>query len=148
MMIISYFKLVNKASTSNLQIFWFTKKKILLVKFVSSKECSVNLFTGISQFSAWAAMPRELLNIVRFFYLLFPGSVMRWNRQSTVYLSPAGWGYGIHRLHLCSGVRPPPQRVLDMTSNHLMARLQPWRFEECEVPPHCHCSQVHSDPEW
>ena len=32
-----------------------------------------------------------------------------------------------------------------MTLNHLMVRLQPWRFRECGVPLHYHCSQVHSD---
>ena len=37
-------------------------------------------------------------------------------------------------------------RVRDMTLNHLIMILQSWRFGECRVPLHCHCSQVHSDP--
>ena len=41
----------------------------------------------------------------------------------------------------------PSTSVLYMTINHRMARLQPGRFGEWRVPLHCHCSQVHSDPE-
>ena len=59
------------------------------------------------------------------------------------------WGSRIHRLHLCRRVRPPPMSVLDMTLNNLMVRFQQcWSFGECGVPLHCHCSQVHSGPEW
>ena len=36
-----------------------------------------------------------------------------------------------------------PASILDMTLNCLMVRFQPWRFGECWVPLHCHCSQVH-----
>ena len=43
---------------------------------------------------------------------------------------------------------PPPASVLDTTLNNVMVRLQPWRFRKCGVPLHCHCSQIHSDPEW
>ena len=33
--------------------------------------------------------------------------------------------------------------------NNMMVRFQRcWSFEECEVVLYCHCSQVHSDPEW
>ena len=46
------------------------------------------------------------------------------------------------------GVRLPQMSVLDMTLNYLMVRHQPWRFGECGVPLHCHCSQVLSDLEW
>ena len=61
---------------------------------------------------------------------------------------PVGWGCRIHRLLLCSGVRPPPPTsVLDMTLNNLMERFQQcWSFGECGVPLHCHRSQVHSGP--
>ena len=62
---------------------------------------------------------------------------------------PVSWGYRIHWLHLCRGVRPPPTSVLDMTLNNLMVRFQQcWSFGKCGVPLHCHCSQVHSGPEW
>ena len=45
--------------------------------------------------------------------------------------------------------KTPPTSVLDMTLNNLMVRLHYcWIFGECWVPPQCHCSQVHSDPEW
>ena len=37
-------------------------------------------------------------------------------------------------------------RVLDLTLNHLIVRLQPWRFVKCWIPLHYHCSQVHPDP--
>ena len=65
-------------------------------------------------------------------------------------LCPVGWGYRIHRLLLCRGGKtPPPTSVLDMTLNNLMVRFQQcWSLGECRVPLHCHCSQVHSDPEW
>ena len=57
---------------------------------------------------------------------------------------PVSWGYRIHWLHLCKGVRPPPKRVSwYMTLNNLMVRLQQcWSFGECRVPLHCH------GPEW
>ena len=59
-----------------------------------------------------------------------------------------GWGCRIHRLLLCRGVRPPNE-CPDMTLNNLMVRFQQcWCFGECEVPLHCHHSQVHSGPEW
>ena len=62
---------------------------------------------------------------------------------------PVGWGCRIHRLLLCSEVDPPPMSVLDMTLNNLMVRFQ-WckSFREYEVPFLCHCSHVHSGPEW
>ena len=44
---------------------------------------------------------------------------------------------------------PPPMSVLYMTLKNLMVRFQQClSFEECRVPLHCHCSQVHSGPEW
>ena len=63
---------------------------------------------------------------------------------------PVGWGYRIHWLLHCRGVRPlPPMSVLDTTLNNLMVRFQQcWSFGECGVPLHCHRSQVHSGPEW
>ena len=61
---------------------------------------------------------------------------------------PIGWGCRIHRLLLCRGVKPLPMSVLDMTLN-LMVRFQwCWSFGECGALVHCHCSQVHSGPEW
>ena len=66
-----------------------------------------------------------------------------------VYICPVSWGCRIHWLHLCRGVSPPLTSVLDMTLNNLMVRFQQcWSFGECGVPLHCHCSQVHSGPEW
>ena len=66
-----------------------------------------------------------------------------------VNISSVDWGYRIHRLHLCREVDPlPTKSILDTTLNHLMVRLQPWRFRECGVPLHCHYSQVHSNSEW
>ena len=63
---------------------------------------------------------------------------------------PVGWGCRIHWLHLCRGVRPPPQTsVLDMTLNNLMVRFQQcWSFGECGIPLHCHRSKAHSGPDW
>ena len=37
---------------------------------------------------------------------------------------------------------------INMTLNHLITRLQPWRFGRCRVPLLCHCSQVHSHQNW
>ena len=62
------------------------------------------------------------------------------------YSSPVVWG-GTLIAFLQKG-KTPPTSVLDITVNHLIARLQPRRFEECEVHHNCHCSQVHSDPDW
>ena len=59
-----------------------------------------------------------------------------------------GFGCSIRRLHLYRGIKPLPMSVLDMTLNNLMVKLQSRRFGEEGVPLHCHCSQVHSDPEW
>ena len=65
------------------------------------------------------------------------------------YDCPVGWGCRIHWLHLCRGIRSTLTSVLDMTLNNLMVRFQQcWSFGECGVPLHCHCSQVHSGPEW
>ena len=45
------------------------------------------------------------------------------------------WGCRIHRQHLYRVVRPPPPtRVLDMTLNYLLVRLQSWSSRECGVP--------------
>ena len=68
--------------------------------------------------------------------------------RSTCSVSPVGWGYRIHWLHLCRGVSLPlPMSVLDLALNNLIG-FSPGTWGECEVPLHCHCSQVHSDPEW
>ena len=62
---------------------------------------------------------------------------------------PVGWGCRIHRLHLCRGVTPQQTSVPDMTLNNLMVRFQwCWSFGKCGVTLYCHCSQVHSSPEW
>ena len=61
--------------------------------------------------------------------------------------SPVGWGFRLHRLHLCRVARTrPPTSVMIMPLNDLMVRLQLWRFGESRVTPHYHCSQVHSGP--
>ena len=46
------------------------------------------------------------------------------------------------------GMTPPPMSILDKSLKHLMMRLQPWRYEECEIFFHCHYFQVNFDPEW
>ena len=63
--------------------------------------------------------------------------------------APSIWGCRIHRLYRCRGVRHPPNDCPDMTLNNLMVRSQwCWGFGECGLPLHCHCSKVHSGPEW
>ena len=43
----------------------------------------------------------------------------------------------------------PTTIVLDMILNDLMVRVQYcWNFGECRAPLYCHCSGVHSGPEW
>ena len=50
--------------------------------------------------------------------------------------------------HLQRG-KNAPTIVLDMTLNNLIVRFQQcWSFGECGVPLYCHCSQVHSGPDW
>ena len=45
---------------------------------------------------------------------------------------PVSWGCRIHRLHLCRGVRLPPNECPDMTlSNLIMRPQQCWSFGEC-----------------
>ena len=45
--------------------------------------------------------------------------------------------------------KTPPMRVLDTTLNNLIVRFQwYWSYGECAAPLYCHCSQVHSGPEW
>ena len=67
----------------------------------------------------------------------------------SIYFYPVTWGCRIHWLHLGRGVRPLLTSVLDMTLNNLMVWFQQcWSFGECRVLLHCHCSQVHSGPEW
>ena len=62
---------------------------------------------------------------------------------------PVGWGSRIPQLLLCRGVKPPPTNILDITLNNLMVRFQwCWGFGECGALLHCHCSHVHSVPEW
>ena len=62
---------------------------------------------------------------------------------------PVGWGYPIHRLLLCRGVRPPTNECPDMTLNNLKVRFQQcWTLGECGVPLSCHRSLVLSGPEW
>ena len=69
--------------------------------------------------------------------------------SSPIFFCPVGWGCRIHRLHLCRGVTPPQTVAMDMTLNNLMVRFQ-WclSFGKCGALLHCHCSQVHSGPEW
>ena len=66
--------------------------------------------------------------------------------QTLFSFSPFRCGSRIHRLHHCWGVRPRLHliSVQDMTLNRLKVRFQLWRFEECEISLHCHCSRVHS----
>ena len=52
---------------------------------------------------------------------------------------------GIHWLHIYRKIRHLLTSVLDITLNNLMMRLQHWRFGDCGVTLHRHCSQVHSD---
>ena len=44
---------------------------------------------------------------------------------------------------------PQPTRILDMTLNNILAKYQwCWSFREYRALLHCHCSQVHSGPEF
>ena len=98
--------------------------------------------TGRSTKLMWHVQPKAILKFIF-------GS---WRNQvvNTLILIRVGWICRIHRLHLCRGVRPPPPltSVLDMTLNNLIARLQYWRFGECRLPLHCHCSYVPSGSDW
>ena len=74
---------------------------------------------------------------------------------STVSSNWAGLKKGIlpSRLELTTSLqrsKTPLTSVLDITLSNLMVRFQwCWSFDECGVVIlHCHCSQVHSGPEW
>ena len=65
--------------------------------------------------------------------------------SSTGRICPIGWSCRIHRLHLCSGVRSPPQCVIPVS---WYDTKQSHGFGEYGALLHCHCSQVPSDPAW
>ena len=63
--------------------------------------------------------------------------------------STVGWGWRIHRLHLCRRVRPPTTSVLNTVLNNLIVKFQEsWSFGERGVLLHCHHSQVLFSLEW
>ena len=68
----------------------------------------------------------------------------------SIFKSPVGRGCRIHWLHLNRGARPPTQlTALDITLNHLTARLQPWRFWEYVVLLHHHWgAMIQSSNTW
>ena len=81
------------------------------------------------------------------FGIMFPICFIATITDARNTICSAGRDCRIHRLHLCSGIRPPlsPTNVLDMTLNNLMMRIQwCWGFEEWGATLQCHCSQVHS----
>ena len=50
-------------------------------------------------------------------------------------ICPVGWGCRIHRLHLCSWVRPLPKKCPGYDTKNLMLRFQwCWDFIECGAP--------------
>ena len=73
-----------------------------------------------------------------------------WRLNCVLMLNWIIWNKTVHQLYLCRGVRPPPpMSVLDMTLINLMVRFHwCWGFGQCGALLHCHCSQVHSGPEW
>ena len=62
---------------------------------------------------------------------------------------PVCWGYGIHRLHLGRGVRPPaneyPRYDTEQSDGEVSVMLEIWRMRSTL---YCQCFQVYSDPEW
>ena len=82
---------------------------------------------------------------------LFPPSIDKivGELRSRVIVCPVGWGYRIHRLLLCRGVRPSPNECpgydTKQSDGEVPATLELWGSG---VPLHCHRSQVHSGPEW
>ena len=63
-----------------------------------------------------------------------------------IYIWPVQLNTPTGSLQRCKN--PYTSCVLDMTQNHLMVRLQSLIFEKHGANLHCHCSQLHSDPEW
>ena len=62
---------------------------------------------------------------------------------------PVSWGCRIHWLHLCRGVRTPPNECPRYDTKQSDGDIPKcWSFGECGVPLYCHPSQVHSGPEW
>ena len=65
-----------------------------------------------------------------------------------IQLCQVGLDSRIHRLHLCRGVRSPnecPGCDTKQSDGDVPMMLGFWG---CDAPLHCHCSQVHSSPEW
>ena len=70
-----------------------------------------------------------------FFFLC--NTMTKWFAKSEYYF----------KIYQIKSIKTNPS-VLDMILNNQIARPQPWRFGEWVVALHCHCSQVHSKPEW
>ena len=76
-------------------------------------------------------------------------SPSRLGHKVTKGFCPVDGGCRIHRLLLCGEVRPSPERLCCIWNQKI------WWWVSCDAealgnaePLHCHCSQVHSDPEW
>ena len=61
--------------------------------------------------------------------------------------SSVDWGYRIHQLHLCRGVRPSPIDCPGYDIKPSDGAAPVLKFGEYSVPIHCHCIKVLSDPE-
>ena len=134
-------------------------------------ECSFHLAVLDQTYIATSWLPDEILNFINssFFFFFFFFWIAR-NRTVLTYklctfaklnylkyncfhidivYCPVDWGCRIHQLHLCRGVILPPNECpgydTKQSDGEVPVMLELW---ECGISLHCHCSQVHSDPEW
>ena len=109
--------------TSNIHVY---RESSRANKAVLLSGLSVNLLSSrVHTFKHALFMSTEMEN--RFECLHFPAvtailhfTLLLMNERSC----PVGWGYWIHRLLLCIGVRPHPKSAMDMILNDQMMRIQ------------------------
>ena len=65
-----------------------------------------------------------------------------------VFVAGGSWPCSCILICTCPVIYSLNERSGYMTLNYLMVRLQYWNFGKWGVPLHCHCSPVHSAPEW
>ena len=60
-------------------------------------------------------------------------------RELTTISCPVGWGCRIHWLHLCGGVRPPPNQYPDYDTKHsageVLVMMEPWEIRSIHSLP-------------
>ena len=92
-------------------VFWLNLKMVLIHPLISNSN------TGIDKFQTTALLRplRTLRLLLSFRSLRISFTNLSWwiingVCETASLLCSISWGFSIHRLHLCRGVRPPPQK--------------------------------------